>query len=451
MTSPTPYSCRDNHLQFPWRISLLAVTAGLCVHLLPGVQAQTTIDWADGSQSGPFLDGSSWTGGEIPGVDDFFSINASQPITITLGATHSAEGLRAGASAGHYTLELGGNTLNLIATGTSGTTRSFSMPNTSNARSITLENGVLAADDFDFRGASTEVIVNSNAVFSVKGINAQSSTLTVEGTLNTTDRRVQVRSGGTIDINGGTWNGESGEPIYSGEAGLTTESLIHFRNEASADLGILVAGRDTSFSGGFNDGGWGLILVEGGGTTVSSERLYLSGGSGTLSGPENPSPEGIGSVHVLDGSIMTADRLFAFERSTIYLDEGRLNVGALGAIIQEGATLRIGLHSPAQDVVLSVDTLDITNATFELVLGPGFSANMFDEFSLVSYETSLTGQFAGLAEGAVINVDDMYFELSYGSGGAMSHISLMVVPEPGTILFLLLVGAGFLVRHRIRR
>ncbi len=355
-------------------------------------------------------------------------------------------------------MDMGGNTLSLLSVGTGATERSFSMPNASNLRQLTIANGTFAAKDVDFRGVQTTVEVAVGGVFTTEGINiTNAGTLLVKGTVSATSR-IATSTGSSVTVDGGSLT-VTGDPVYAGVSGLVDESVVHFKNGATVNSTLLIAGRNTLSSGlgSANPGGKGLFLIEGAGTTAVTQRLFLSGGSRSTgsTSDNNPSEEGIGTLHIFDGAVVNTDYLQAYERSTIFIDNASLTVGnalmgsIVGGKIHEGATLRFGLHSPLQPLAMSVDIFDITNADLEIVLGSGFSADISDEFILISYATSLAGTFKGYGEGSVITVDGYSFELSYGTGGEDSWVSLTVIPEPGVAAALF--GLVVLAFSRLRR
>lgn len=436
-----------------YKIPILGAALSLCgiLFLAPFTHAQTIV-WADGSKSDAFLDGSSWTGGEVPTNEQYFQVNASEEITVTLGSSYSVQGLVAGASNGEWTLDLGGNTLILLSTATNAA-RSFHMPHTTNLRTITIENGTLQANNVDFRGSQTTVVVDEDAVFNTQGIAiSQGASLEIFGNV-TSGATVQTASASSITVDGGEFS-VTGNPLYAGTGGLTDESLIHFKNGATVNATLLIAGRDTSASGTGAVGGKGRFLIEGAGTTVETERLFLSGGSRTTAfSNNNPSPEGIGTVQILDGALVETDYLEAYERGTILINGAQLIVGTVaGSRIHEGATLQIGLNSVSQSVALVVNTLDITDSTFELILDEGFAADILDEIFLITYATSLVGEFDGYAEGEVFTIDGFTFQLSYGTRSEGGAVSLTVIPEPriaAALFGMLAIAVSMLARRRM--
>lgn len=417
----------------------------------------TIVDWKDGDESGLFLTGGNWVGDAVPDDEDHFQVNASENITITLAADHEVAGYVGGASQGVFTLDLGGNTLTLSSTGTGWSNdnrRSFHVPNNSNLRTMTITNGTFAANDVDFRGSQTTVEVTSNAAFQAQGITLNNgSTMEIFGTV-TTSGRIMTRSGSRVLVNGGTVNNTS-NPIWAGESGLTTEALVHISNGATANFQIMIAGRDSLASGTSNDGGWGRFLVEGTGTTVTTERVFLSGGSRSTgsTSQNNPSPEGIGSLWVRDGAALSTDYLESYPRSTIFIDNATITVGnALmgsinGGILHPDSTLQIALNSVGQQPALILQQLIITDSTFEIIINEGFSANINEEITLMTYATTLVGEFDGFAEGETFTVDGFTFQLSYGSRGEDGAVFLTVIPEPATTammiaLLAMLVAVG---------
>ncbi|MBX2851485.1 MAG: PEP-CTERM sorting domain-containing protein [Phycisphaeraceae bacterium] len=115
--------------------------------------------------------------------------------------------------------------------------------------------------------------------------------------------------------------------------------------------------------------------------------------------------------------------------------DGALEIELAGLL--EGEFDRLLIQGDAAlDGTLTVDVLT------------GFTPDLGDTFEILDIAGTLTGQFAGLDEGALLPaVDGAQFQISY-LGGDGNDVVLTAVPEPGTLALLGLGGFTLLLRRR---
>lgn len=190
--------------------------------------------------------------------------------------------------------------------------------------------------------------------------------------------------------------------------------------------------------------GTGILTVSGENSQLINTNYVVLGGRRTVDN------EGIGIINLSDGGAMSiTQELRIWSRGSVTIDGGTLIAGEWLASADStlSLTLQTGVFAaPIQIGSLFTETGNavIGDSIFELMLGPGFSANLEEVFEIMTYGGELTGTFAGLSEGDIIHLDGYQFQLSYGSGSS-DMISLTVIPEPGVVVLLLLgaVLAGF--------
>lgn len=197
----------------------------------------------------------------------------------------------------------------------------------------------------------------------------------------------------------------------------------------------------------------GTALISGNGSSYTTKRTYLGGGinnSGTFS------TGGSATMTIANGGIATTELLHVAARDSttfgkLALDNGTLSVtGTSGALFEPGAGLEFTLHNQADPAPLTVtEGLTIADSVLGIELAPTFSASEDDVIQLVRYG-SLTGTFQGLPEGTAFWVDNTPFTIQYATIiGPDSFITLTVIPEPTSLIFLG-IGLAALVSRRRR-
>ena len=203
-----------------------------------------------------------------------------------------------------------------------------------------------------------------------------------------------------------------------------------------------------------------------------------AGAAVELTGPGAAFPQLTSSLATVNGTLTVNDRTFTAPTGTLAVGGTIAGTGTYSGdvVVQSGGTV-----SPGADAGAGIGTLTFNGdldlnptATLEMALGGlanydqvlfagggrtltldnaalalslGFMPAPLDEFVLVSGFDTLAGagQFAGLPEGAAVNVGGSVFWISYGP----NDITLVTAPEPTTLS---LLGLGALcLRLRRRR
>lgn len=223
---------------------------------------------------------------------------------------------------------------------------------------------------------------------------------------------------------------------------------------------------NTVFSGAIGDGGNDLALriagtgtgavilsgpnTYGGGTTIEGTTLLVTNatGSGTGSGDVTVRNTGtLGGTGSIGGGLTTVE------------SGGRVSAGVPGVASGVGTLTFTNDLTTASGSTWLIDIVQDQNGVSDRINvggalalnGASFLPNFTGAFTvgnvytLANYGT-LTGTFAGWAEGAIIS----NYQISYGSGTG-GAITLTAVPEPGTLAILgTALGAIFWKRRRKR-
>ncbi len=311
------------------------------------------------------------------------------------------------------------------------------------ATSITNEPGGLIKGDSDSAIAFTSALASSavndthlNVITNAAGATIQTGSTTAAAILTAADA-VTITNSGTID------GSSSGKAIAGGAGNLT----INVTGGSASILGSIVGGSGTNtltidpgaghsfrHTGGISN--FASISLASGSTTLN-ETISLVGGPRTLT--------------VASNALLTPGA------GTLALASGALEVQAGGTLsfTLTGATAgtgysQIAFGSGNSDAL----TLDAGSA-LSLQLGGGFTPTDGEQFVLVDLanaSSSISGTFAGLAEGSFISAGGATFEVSY-VGGTGNDFTLTAVPEPATTAAILaaLAGLGALVYRRRSR
>jgi len=254
----------------------------------------------------------------------------------------------------------------------------------------------LGTGEYEFGNAA--LALHENQSFSVTGpltIPGTGQLSTLGGDLNAGSAEIQ--SGGLMFLSGGS---------HDFGTGLTNNSSLVLNNTTVASPVTSPAGSDITILGNvtFND------LVSGAGG-------FFGPGTAIFNGGHNP---GDSPAEVpVEGSLVYGGT------NTLTIELGGLLSGEFDQLDVEG------------DVTLDGDlALDIL---------PGFTPNQGDQFEIFDIAGTLSGQFAGLGQGALIAAGGgQEFQISYTGGIGGNSVVLTAVPEPGTfvlgIVGLVIVG-----------
>ncbi|WP_435020745.1 Ig-like domain repeat protein [Tundrisphaera sp. TA3] len=246
-------------------------------------------------------------------------------------------------------------------------------------------------------------------------------------------------NGAGYDISGGPIRvGQRIKATYTGSSMITAELTLGGEAGFGAnvtDSATLILGGSVSGSVGFEKTGAGR-LVAGGGFTFPVYQVL----GGTLI--VNGSASGGGNVSV-DGTLGGSGSV----RFVAVNAGGTLNPGdadAPATLISAGtsfnaeATFAVDLDGiGSYDKLLSFGGVDLNNATLAITLdaapSPGDVYTIIDVFAGFG---SVTGTFAGLAEGATLTLGNVVFTISYvgGDGNDVVLTSVAIVAQPATLV-----------------
>jgi autotransporter-associated beta strand protein len=224
-------------------------------------------------------------------------------------------------------------------------------------------------------------------------------------------------------------------------AGTTSTDATNY---VQADV-LLYPGRfRTAWAGAVNSvtkNGAGTLTLSGantydGPTTVNAGMLLVNNttGSGT----------GTGNVTVEDDAILAG---FGIVGGPVTVDEGgELNPGSnLGTLtvnaatsFSAGATFRVELTAAVSDQLASSGPIDLGSSTLEV--SRDFSPALHATFTIVNNTSSeaVIGEFDGLADGSLVDVDGIGFRIDYHGGDGND----VVLERLGFALNSLVVDAG---------
>lgn len=244
---------------------------------------------------------------------------------------------------------------------------------------------------------------------------------------------------------------------------------FHFINGSSLSPALTRTFITSNFTGTF-------FMENGVGVSVN-EIFEVSGGTLIMDGQivgrnsnfevNNATLTGTGEIGRSSGRSSGIPRsLTTTFNSGAVVDPGR--VGETGALefvdfditFNAGAALRLDLlsisdhdylffrdHTEETPTKVPSVILDTTGdgVALELNLLAGFDAQISDQFLILRDYDEVIGQFAGLPDGAIFDVDGWQFQINYGSDNTI----LTVIPEPSGVI-LLLASALLLLRRSAR-
>lgn len=240
-----------------------------------------------------------------------------------------------------------------------------------------------------------------------------------------------------------------------GGGGITTYGTIQ-----NNGFLLVVDGQGTNRFEGAISGGGGLTLAGGaleltGANTYTGRTLVAAGklvagsatGSATGSGPVLVQNQALlagsgvisGLVEVASGGMLSPG-----------VDSvGQLTVGEL--LLRDGALFVADIASVMSydQVTVTGNNVVLSNALLNVQLS--YTPELFEAFTLVKNEGSnpVQGTFLGLDEGATFVEDGTEFQISY-LGGDGHDVLITAIPEPASVILLLLAGSAYWIRRRMR-
>lgn len=442
--------------------AVAAVACSAVFFLSPRAESQAlpVVDWIGGD--GNFGVGTNWSTGEVPDDTERAVFNPVGPITVTLDqdrevASIQTFGSRSGEVESDVIFDLNSYHLQLTATGVRLGDRSFTMRGAASIqRSFTFENGTVTANQVFLQavgielpihlrlrsgvtmnmGGTLEVISSNISVLGESVLNLGSDQLRASGTAN-----LQVTGAGSKIQSSGSVTHYLGTTAGATTAGQATLKILE---GASADLGRLNLGRDSTSSGN-NSAGEALLLVDGTGTSFKAAQLNIAGGVNSQ-GINVIASSGDSFATFTNGATAQIELLRNFENGTLEIDDATVTVGAGGATLYAGSNLNLVIHS--EEAMFITQALTITDSILNLSFADDFEPLIGQQIMLIEY-TSLTGLFDGINQGGNLLIGETLVSFDYGSG-TNDWISITVIPEPKTAAALFAI-AGLLTVVFLRR
>ncbi len=441
-------------------LTLLAFALAIA---LPFPAQSATFSWTGGGANDLFTTPLNWDlGSEFPKEADIAQFNLPGSTTVEFNANAIVEQFRYDGSSSEEPVR----TLRLNLNGHTFNTGTINFPG-STARNLTIDGGTLQRNDssawrpsFDstlssvlrLQNAAT-LYIPSAQVHHLAG-SGKLDVQIVEGSTLRYDSRFQLRGESTMTVNGVgslvTSDATSGSSSVLGIGVAGGSGNMRVEAGALIDFGshIRVAWFGTASNG--------QLTVTGSGQDNTDQTIYSTvstrNSSGTLTfGGEDitPSTDAVGYGLFEFGGRSTVANVYVHGGSTLEFNQGFVQAATLVRLFEDSKAI-FWLHDTTQAAGINVSggNLVIDPATFELVLGDGFSATLGDTFQLAAYST-LSG--AGFTN-STFSVDGYTFEIDYDLGDAnVVGVTLVAIPEPATAALLFsaaILGIVLLRRKR---
>lgn len=272
---------------------------------------------------------------------------------------------------------------------------------------------------------------------------SEGDTVTIDNTINLTGTGTGFRAyRGDLNLTGTINLSSGGYLLFQSESGRVLTSTGQIAAGGSSGLvfngsGTTVISGSHTYTGGtsiFN----GTVVING--NIASSSLTKLNGG--TLAGSGT-----FGTTSIGDGS---------GSAGTAILAPG--TVGTIGTMTTAGLDLNNSDAAFKFDLDSASQTWDRIDVTGGLTLGAGVAQLIGSDLgttvladgtviTLITTTTGISGTFAGLDEGSLLNIGNNQFRLSYGMSVA-NDLTLTVVPEPQTWLLMAAGLIGLVSRRR---
>lgn len=270
------------------------------------------------------------------------------------------------------------------------------------------------------------------------------------------DSEIMVQNGGHIEAASTLQMGRDSTLTFDNATG-TFGALNMGISDGTLTM-IIRNGSEVAFSGSIQITQGSASDIESYVEVTGSNSLLTVGSSMFVGGTTATDREEIGVVTVSDGGTVEVDgRLRLWSEGTLALDAGTVQASELDA--RAGSVFALTLHTERFDPDLRLVEaggfdgdvfLNFVNGdgvTLDLDLATGFSANIDDVFTVLSYEGILTGTFQGLDQGDTFMVGGYEFQIDYGFTFD-DAITLTVIPEPGVAGLLLAPLLAWAMRRR---
>jgi autotransporter-associated beta strand protein len=389
--------------------------------------------------------------------------NTANAVLGISGSDATIGGLLGGGGSGGAVVNTGALTLNVVSSSTfNGTVTNFgsltktgtgtqTLAGTNNyAGTTTVNQGTLQFNS-NLTGAGGAVLVNTGG--------------TLAGNNATLSRRVLANAGSTIDAVGNLTLGDSSR--FDGFAShgeiITRANTLTLLDANQANLGeqntlgqgssagTISAANGVALDFGRGISGFGTINTP----NALAQRTIINGAVSGNSGSEQITFTGwVKGVGTFNHTTFTGT--FDPGLSPTLLTVGSITMtGTNTTILELGGAQRGGQY----DAIDASGTVDVDGALVVQLLN-GFVPTVGDEFLVVA-RAGGSGTFDGLGEGAVFQVGQSTFAISYqglnyqtgqlAAGADFNDIVLSAVPEPFTLALFGAAGLGGLGYWRVRR
>ncbi|BCU75298.1 autotransporter-associated beta strand repeat-containing protein [Luteolibacter sp. LG18] len=362
--------------------------------------------------------------------------------TLQIGSGGSITSSGAFAINGGATVTQSTGTVTLNSTSTNQPIRVCSGTGSATTGSYTLSGGTLnvpnVATAISYGGANTATLTISGGTANLKGLNFTASTsstgiLTLTGgTLNIGSAGITNTSGGgtrTTNLGAGTlgasadWSNAQNATLTDAATGTTFNTLDAVDHTSARTVtfsGVL------SGAGALVKTGAGTLALTGintytGATTVNGGTLLV--GNGT-SGSAASSAVTVTTAGTLAGS-GTVGAVTANAGGTISPGAGLggLNTGALAINTDASAAFEINTTALQADVIHVTGNVTLAGNLNLSDLAAG-TPSVGSKLTLITYTGTLTGTFAGKAEGTTVTVGGNSFTLHYNDANAVTLTAL---------------------------
>lgn len=392
-----------------------AIGLSVCVLLASASGAAGALKEWKNTANGDWRDAAKWEGG-VPGLTDNAAFPAGFLLAYTVRLT-GRESISRMDNFGKLTMDLNGKKLQL--------TGATSLVN-SGAADLTLKDGTVAASGnvniqapleldaarLKVSGTLTnwsDIDVHRNpAVGRARSALETSTTIIGPAAAAQQTGNVRLREGAIWRSTGNILIGQVSPGLVTGKGNVIVDRNAKLNAKGKDilvdDGSVLKAGKDQVL------GNTKRISVKAGNVTVKGLLLTESA---------------IGDRRKADYDI---ENLFFMH------GDGTLQLGIAGTDVASYDSLRIFGHSQIEGA------LDV-NFTDGYVPVPG------DRFTVFRSST-MSGAFAGMSDGSIVNVDGYDFRVRYHSGSPMSSVTLRAVPTPGAAALTAAACLGCVVRRR---
>ncbi|MBT3374776.1 MAG: hypothetical protein HN406_04215, partial [Lentisphaerae bacterium] len=355
----------------------------------------------------------------LSGANTYTGATAVDDGTLKLGASDVLSNSTATTVAASKTLDLDGN--------------SDTIGSLAGAGNVMLGVGTLTAGASNASTTFSGIISGSgglaksgNGTFTISGANTYTGVTTVSaGTLQLGASDViadssDVSVAGTLDLDGNS----------------DTVGALSGNGSITLGAGTLTAGdgANTTFGGVISDNG-GLTKTGAGTLTLSGVNTYtgattITGGTLSVTGSLANTAVAVNTGTTLKGTGTIVGTVTSTGGTVAPgVSPGTLTTGSI--VLDSNSTFSIELDGTAAgtgyDQLVVTGTVSLGNATLSGTLG--FAPTPGDKFRIIDNDggDSVSGQFSGMAEGAIITIGGVEFSITY-KGGTGNDVELTAAP-----------------------